>query len=143
MQPIYCQSKNILRQSFFTLLFVQLLNIYFFSKSVLLHFNQCLGTSYLILGAGIVVKASCCQIILYIIDFAGLLILIFKINFAISTFGNLLSLNYFILNRSHSTESVLEAISFWKKPNTTILNFFSCRKVSHILPMQNLHNTFL
>ena len=90
MQPIYCQSKNILRQSFFTLLFVQLLNIYFFSKSVLLHFNQCLGTSYLILGAGIVVKASCCQIILYIIDFAGLLILIFKINFAISTFGNLL-----------------------------------------------------
>ena len=32
---------------------------------------------------------------------------------------------------------------FSDKPNKTILNFFSCRKVSNILPKQNLHNTFL
>ena len=35
-------------------------------QSFLLPFNQCLGASYLILGAGLVIKAFCCQIILYI-----------------------------------------------------------------------------
>ena len=90
MQPIYCQSKKLSKQSLFTLSFVQLLNIYFFSKSFLLPFNQCLGASYLTLGEGLVVKASCCQIILYILHFARFPILIFKFNFAISTFGNLL-----------------------------------------------------
>ena len=83
--------KIIKAVTFYTLLFVQLLNIYFFSESfLLLPFNQCLGASYLILGAGLVIKASCCQIILYILHFARFPILIFKINFAISAFGNFL-----------------------------------------------------
>ena len=59
-------SQKLSRQLLFTLSFVQLLNIYLFSKSFLLPFNQCLGASYLILGAGLVIKAFCCQIILYI-----------------------------------------------------------------------------
>ena len=79
MQPIYCQSKKLSRQSLFTLSYVQLFNIYFFSKSFLLPFNQCLGASYLIFGVGLVVKASCCQIILYILHFARFPIPIFKI----------------------------------------------------------------
>ena len=37
---------------------------------LLLPFNQCLGTLYLMLGAGLVVKVSSCQIILYILHFA-------------------------------------------------------------------------
>ena len=49
-------------------------------------FNQFLGASYLILGAGLVVKASC-QIILYSSWFP---ILIFKFNFAISSLSNFL-----------------------------------------------------
>ena len=61
--------KIFLRETLFTLLFVQLLNIYFFSKSFLLPFNQFLGVLYLILGAGPVVKGSCCQVILYILYF--------------------------------------------------------------------------
>ena len=82
--------KKLSRQSLFTLSFVQLLNIYLSSKYFLLPFNQCLGVSYLILGAGLVVKASCCQIILYMFHFARFPILISKFNFAISTFGNFL-----------------------------------------------------
>ena len=42
------------------------------------------------IGGGLVVKASCCQIILYILHFARFPILIFKFNFAISSFGNFL-----------------------------------------------------
>ena len=42
------------------------------------------------IGGGLVVKASCCQIILYILHFARFLILICKFNFAISSFGNFL-----------------------------------------------------
>ena len=87
VQPIYCQSKKSSRQSLFTLSFVQLLIIY---NSFLLLFNQCLGASYLILGAGLVVKAPCCQITLYILHFAQFAIPIFKSNFAISSFGNFL-----------------------------------------------------
>ena len=104
--------------SLFTLLFVQLLNIYFFSKSFLFPFNQCLEVSYLISCAGLVVKASCCQIILYILHFARFPILIFKINFAISIFGNFLrnvQLKWSLFkHRSHTTESVLMAIIFWQ-----------------------------
>ena len=94
----------------------------------------------------LVVKASCCQIILYILHFPRFPIPIFKINLAISTFGNILrmySLKDSILNIAH----ILPNHSLWQlfsdKPNKTILNFFSCRKVSNILPMQNLHITFL
>ena len=53
-------------------------------------FQSMFRASYLILGAGLVVKASCCQIILYILHFAQFPILIFKFNFAISSFGNFL-----------------------------------------------------
>ena len=53
-------------------------------------FQSMFRASYLILGAGLVVKASCCQIILYILHFARFPILIFKFNFAISTFSNFL-----------------------------------------------------
>ena len=42
------------------------------------------------IGGGLVVKAFCCQIILYILYFARFLILIFKFNFAISSFRNFL-----------------------------------------------------
>ena len=146
MQPMYCQSKRLWRQPLFTLLFVELLSIYFFSKSFLLPFNQCLGAQHLIFGKGIVAKASFCQIILHIHHFARFPILIFKINFAISTFGNFLRnvhlKRFHFKDRSHPTESLPTAIIF-DKPSKTILNFFSCRKVSNILPMQNLHNTFL
>ena len=118
MQPIYCQSKKISRQSLFTLSFVQLLNIYLSSKSFLLPFNQCLRVSYLILGAGLVVKASCCQIILYILHFARFPILIFKFNFVISSFNNFLrnvQFKWFHFKYlSHTTESVIMAIIFWQ-----------------------------
>ena len=50
--------------------------------------NKSLGASYRILGAGLVVKVSRCQIILDILHFAQFPILIFKFNFAISSFGN-------------------------------------------------------
>ena len=143
--PIYCPSKKLARQSLFTFSFVQLLNIYFFSKSFLIPFNQCLGASYLTLGAGLVVKASCCQIILYILHFARFPIVIFKFNFTISRFGNFLRmycLNDSILNISHILPNQQSSQLFSDKPNKTMLNFFSCRKVSNILPMQYLRNSF-
>ena len=129
VQLICCQSKKLSRQSLFTLLFVQLLNIYFFSKFfLLLPFNQCLGASYLILGAGLVVKASCCQIILYILHFARFPILIFKFNFAISSFGNFLrnvQLKWFHFKYlSHTTESVIMAIIFWQTKQNHFELFF-------------------
>ena len=125
VQPIYCQSKKSSRQSLFTLSFVQLLIIY---NSFLLLFNQCLGASYLILGAGLVVKASCCQIILYILHFARFPILIFKFNFAISSFGNFLrnvQLKWFHFKYlSHTTESVIMAIIFWQTKQNHFELFF-------------------
>ena len=128
VQPIYCQSKKLSRQLLFTLSFVQLLNIYFFPKSFLLPFNQCLGASYLILGAGLVVKASCCQIILYILHFARFPILIFKFNFAISTFGNFLrnvQFKWFHFKYlSHPTESVIMATIFWQTKHDHFELFF-------------------
>ena len=48
-----------------------------------------------------------------------------------------------ILNIAHILPSHYSRQIFSDKPSKTILNFFSCRKVSNILPMQNLHNTFL
>ena len=118
MQPIYCQSKKISRQSLFTLSFVQPLNIYLSSNSFLLPFNQCLGVTYLILGAGLVVKASRCQIILYILHFARFAILISKFNFAMSTFSNFLrnvQLKWYHFKYlSDTTESVSMAIIFWQ-----------------------------
>ena len=88
----------------------------------------------------------CCQIILYILHFAWFVITIFKINLAISTFGNILKNVqpkwFYFKQCSHNTKSVLMAIVFWQTKQT-ILNFFSCHKVSNILPMQNPHNTFL
>ena len=113
MQPIYCQSKNFHFLPFYLFNFLT----FTFFQSLLLSFNQCLGVSYLILGAGLV-KASCCQIILYILHFARFPILIFKINFAISIFGNFLrnvQLKWSLFkHRSHTTESVLMAIIFWQ-----------------------------
>ena len=53
------------------------------------------------------------------------------------------SLNDPILNIAHILPNQYSWQLFSDKPNKTILNFFSCRKVSNILPMQNLHNTFL
>ena len=128
-QSTASQKKIIRTVTSYTPLFVQLLNIYFFSKSfLLLPFNQCLGASYLILGAGPVVKASCCQIILYILHFARFPILIFKINFAISAFGNFLrnvQLKWFHFNHpSHTTESVLMAIIFWQTRQNHFELFF-------------------
>ena len=93
-----------------------------------------------------IVKASCCQVILYILHFARFPILISKINFAISAFGNFLrnvQLKWFHFNHpSHTTESVLMAI-ISDKTGKIILSLFSCRKVSNILLIQNPHNTFL
>ena len=100
----------------------------------------------MIFEAGIVAKASFCQIILHILHFARFPVLIFKINFAISTFGNFLRnvhlKGFHFKHRSHSTESVLMAIIFWQTKQNHF-ELFSCRKVSNILRMQNLHNTFL
>ena len=63
-----------------------------------------------------IVKASCSQVIFYIFHFAQFPILISKINFAISAFGNFLrnvQLKWFHFNHlSHTTESVLMAIIF-------------------------------
>ena len=80
--------KNYQSSHFLPLHLFNFLTFIFFQSRLL--FNQCLGASYLILGAGLVVKASCCQIILYILHFARFPILIFKFNFAISSFGNFL-----------------------------------------------------
>ena len=139
MQPIYCQSKKLSKQSLFTLAFVQLLNIYFFSKS----------SSFQSMFRGLISDIggrSCCQITLYILHFAQFPILIFKFNFAISSFGNFLrnvQLKWFHFKYlSHTTESVSMAIIFWQTKQNHF-NFFSCCKVSNILPMLNLHNTFL
>ena len=137
VKSIYCQLKKLSRQSLFALSFVQLLNIYFF----LFPFNQCLGVSYLILGGGLIVIASCCQIILYILHFAQFPILIFKFSFAISSFGNFLR-NVQLKCLSHTKESVIMAIIFWQTKQNHF-ELFSRRKVSNILPMQNFHNTFL
>ena len=97
------------------------------------------------IGGGLVVKASCCQIILYILHFARFPILIFKFNFAISSFGNFLrnvQLKWFHFKYlSHTTESVIMAIIFWQTKQNHF-ELFSCHKVLNILPMQNLHNTF-
>ena len=75
-----------------------------------------------------IVKASCCQVILYILHFARFPILIFKINFAISAFGNFLrnvQLKWFHFNHpSHTTESVLMAIIFWQTRQNHFELFF-------------------
>ena len=101
----------------------------------LLPFNQCLGTSYLILGAGLVVKASYCQIILYILHFARFPILIFKFNFAISSFGNFLrnvQLKWFHFKYlSHTTESVSMAIIFWQTEQNHFELFFLSWSFKH------------
>ena len=71
---------------------------------------------------------SCCQIILYRLHFAWFPILIFKVNFAISTFGNFLrnvQLKWFhFKHRSHTTESVLLAIIFWQTKQNHFGDFF-------------------
>ena len=90
-------------------------------------------------------KASCCQVILYILHFPRFPILISKINFSISAFGNFLRnvhLNS-ILIIPHILPNQYSWQLFSDKPGKIILNFFSCRKISNILPMQNPHNTFL
>ena len=92
-----------------------------------------------------IVKASFCQFILYILHFSRSPILIFKINFAISAFGNFLrnvQLKWFNFNHSsHTSESVFMAIIFWQTRQNHF-ELFSCPKVSNILPTQNPHNTF-
>ena len=120
--------KIIKAVTFYTLLFVQLLNIYSFSKSFLLPFNQCLGASYLILGAGqSMILSKCLAVklyIIYILYFARFPTLIFKINFAISAFSNFLrdvQLKWFHFDHpTYTTESVLRAIIFWQ----TLQNHF-------------------
>ena len=114
--------KVIKAVTFYTLLFVQLLKIDSFLKSfLLLPFNQCLGASYLIFGAGqsmILSKRLVKLYIIYILYFARFPTLIFKINFAISAFSNFLrnvQLKWFHFDHhSHTTESVLRAIIFWQ-----------------------------
>ena len=118
IQSIYCQSKKLSRQSLFIPLFVQLLNIYFFSKSIFFSFFQSMFRDLISdVGGGLVVKVSSCQIILYILHFAWLPILIFKIRFAISTFGNLLrnvQLKWFHFKHlSLITESVLMVYNYF------------------------------
>ena len=127
MQPIYCQSKKLSRYSLFTLSFVQLFNMYFFkvfSSSFQLMFRGLI--SYI--GGGLVVKASCYQIILYILHFAWFLILIFKFNFAISSFGNCLrnaQLKWFHFKYLlHTTESVIMTIIFWQTKQNHFELFF-------------------
>ena len=53
------------------------------------------------------------------------------------------SLNDSLLNIAHILPNQYSWQFFCDKPNKTILNFFSCRKVSNILSMQNLQNTSL
>ena len=53
------------------------------------------------------------------------------------------SLNDSILIIPHILPNQYSWQLFSDKPGKIILNFFSCRKISNILPMQNLHNTFL
>ena len=90
--------------------------------------NKSLGASYRILGAVLVVKVSRCQIILDILHFAQFPILIFKFNFAISSFGNFLrnvQLKWFHFKYlSHTTESVIMAIIFWQTKQNHFELFF-------------------
>ena len=71
---------------------------------------------------------SCCQITLYILHFAQFPILIFKFNFAISSFGNFLrnvQLKWFHFKYlSHTTESVIMAIIFWQTKQNHFELFF-------------------
>ena len=53
------------------------------------------------------------------------------------------SLNDSILIIPHILPNQYSWQLFSDKPGKIILNFFSCRKISNILPMQNPHNTFL
>ena len=133
VQPIYCQSKNFQGSHFLPFYLFNFLTFTFF-QSLLLSFNQCLGVSYLILGTGLV-KASCCQIILYILHFARFPILIFKINFAISIFGNFLrnvQLKWSLFkHRSHTTESVLMTIIFWQTKQNHFELFFLSWSFKH------------
>ena len=95
-----------------------------FSSSFQLMFRGLI--SYI--GGGLVVKASCYQIILYILHFAWFLILIFKFNFAISSFGNCLrnaQVKWFHFKYLlHTTESVIMAIIFWQTKQNHFELFF-------------------
>ena len=140
MQPIYCQSKNDQGSHFLPFHLLNFLTLTFFkvfSSSFQSMFRGLISD----IGGGLVVKASCCQIILYILHFAQFPILIFGFSFAISSFGNFLR-NVQLKCLSHTKESVIVAIIFWQTKQNHF-ELFSRRKVSNILPMQNFHNTFL
>ena len=101
------------------------------------HFNQ----SYIRLSHGdsIFSKPNCLVIKLYfLILYSALAIPIFKISFAISTFGNflgdlLLKWSYF-KHRSHTTESVLMAIIFWQTKQNHFELFFLVEKFQTFSP---------
>ena len=117
MQPIYSVKK-----------IIKVVTFYPFSKSFLL-------PHIWYRRADLIVKASCCQIILSILQFARFPILIFKINFAISTFGNFLPnvlLKWFhFKHRSHTTESVPMAIIFWQTKQNHFELFFLFQSFKH------------
>ena len=108
------------------------------------NFNQ----SYIRLsyGDGIFSKPNCLVVILYflILYSARLAKPIFKINFAISTFGNFLrdvQLKWFHFKHgSHTTELLLMAIIFWQTKQNHFENFYSCRKFCpcRIFYLQNI-----
>ena len=93
MLPIYCYSKNYQGSHF--------LPFYMF--------NFC--------SICLVVKASCSQIILYILHFAWFPIPIFKINLAISTFGNFLKA---------LRQLVWRLLLRWKTDDDDILDWKKC-----------------
>ena len=81
---------------------------------------------------------SSCQsvllsIILYVLNFARFPILLLKINFAISTFGNFLRnvklLWFHFKHLSHTTKSVLMSIDFWQTKQFWI--FFLLQSFKH------------
>ena len=102
------------------------------------HFNQ----SYIRLlhCDSIFSKPNCLVVKLYFLIFysARLAKPIFKINFAISTFGNFLKdvqLKWFyVKHRSHTTESVLMAIIFWETEQNHFKLFFLVEKLQTFCP---------
>ena len=94
------------------------------------HFNQ----SYIRLKT----KLPCCQIILLNTYSAQLAIPVFKINFAISTFGNFLrdvQLKWFYFkHHSYTTESVLMTIIFWQTEQNHLELFFLVEKFQTFCP---------
>ena len=136
MQLIYCQSKKLSSQSLFTLLFVQLRNIYFFR-------NLFSFLSIYVLGPhiwywGQVLLSKCLAVKLY---FMYLILHDFQYYFSKSilqyqllvTFYEMWSFYDSILNISCILPNQYSCQLISDKPNN--FEFFSCCKVSNILHM--------